>query len=63
MIYPNLFKNRYRKLAGKDWIRRVDPEDRKAFARIGMENHDYGRRGGKARSHTAKRDWKGRFVK
>ncbi len=62
MTYPGLFKKRYAKLAGADWIRRVDPDDRKAFARIGMENHDYGRLGGKARVQTAKRDSKGRFV-
>jgi len=63
MTYPNLFKNRYRKLVGTDWLCRVDPDDKKAFARIGMENHEYGRQGGRARVATAKRDLKGRFVK
>ena len=29
MTYPNLFKNRYRKLVGTDWLCRVDPDDKK----------------------------------
>jgi len=63
MTYPNLFKTRYQKLIDRDWLRRVDHDDRKAFTRIGMEAHEYGRQGGKARVATAKRDSKGRFIK
>lgn len=63
MTYPNLFKNRYQQLTGKDWLRSVLPEDRRAFVSIGMQAHDYGRLGGKQRARTAKRDEKGRFVK
>lgn len=48
MKYPNLFRNRYGKLNGKDWLRRVDSEDLQAFARIGLEASDYGRSGGRA---------------
>lgn len=50
MKFPNLFKSRYPKstLTGQDWIRNVDEEDRQAFARIGMEAHNYGRQGGRA---------------
>jgi hypothetical protein len=47
-MYPNLFRSRYTSLQGKDWIRRVSNEDRRAFARIGLEASDYGRSGGNA---------------
>lgn len=63
MTYPDLFKRRYNSLTGKDWIRSVLPEDRRAFVHIGMQAHDYGRLGGKARARTARRDEKGRFIK
>jgi hypothetical protein len=46
--YPNLFKNRYQGLKGKAWLRDTDPEDRKAFAMIGLAESDYGRAGGLA---------------
>ncbi len=61
MIYPGLFQQRTR--TGRDWLRRIPQDDRKAFARIGMEAHNYGRQGGKARAANAKRDQKGRFTK
>lgn len=63
MIYPNLFKSRYPFLKGRDWILTIDPDDLRAFVEIGMKHHDFGRKGGKARSATAKRDEKGRFTK
>mgnify|MGYP006935520912 CR=1 FL=1 len=63
MTYPDLFKKRYQALHGKDWLRRIEPDDKAAFVRLGMEAHDYGRMGGKARAESAKRDEKGRFAK
>ena len=62
MFFPDLFKSRY-VLQGKDWIRRVEPDDRKAFVQIGMRFHNYGKMGGKARAATARRDKRGRFTK
>lgn len=48
--FPKLFKNRYPQstFQGKDWIRNVDPEDLQAFADIGSEASDRGRKGGNA---------------
>lgn len=63
MKYPNLFKSRYVILQGKDWIRRIESDDIKAFVRLGLEESQYGRLGGQARAKTGKRDKKGRFVK
>ena len=62
MIYPDLFKSRYI-LKGKDWIRTIEPDDRKVFVELGMKHSEYGRLGGKARAKTAKRDQRGRFTK
>lgn len=61
-IYPKLFKSRYT-LKGKDWIKKIDPEDLKAFVQIGFKHSDYGRKGGIHRGKNGKRDNKGRFVK
>ncbi len=61
--YPDLFKTSYPVLQGKDWLRRVNPEDRAAFSSIGREFHDHGRMGGEARARTARRDSRGRFAK
>lgn len=47
MTYPDLFKSRY-DLRGKDWLRRIDPADRKAFVEIGHRESDWGRLGGQA---------------
>lgn len=58
-----IFKARYPQLSGVDWVRRIEPEDRKAFIEIGMQAWDYGRMGGKARAKTARRDQRGRFAK
>lgn len=63
MTYPNLFKSRYPSLKGKDWIRRIESDDRRVFVRIGQAEHEYGRKGGRARAQSAKRDQKGRFTK
>lgn len=62
-IHPGLFKSRYTALQGRDWLRRVDPDDLQAFIAIGMEYHDHGRTGGKARAQAAKRDARGRFAR
>lgn len=60
--YPNLFCN-YHPLRGRDWLRRIPPEDRAVFSHLGMIAHDYGRQGGEVRARTAKRDERGRFRK
>jgi hypothetical protein len=48
MKYPNLFKSRYSKLTGRDWINTIEPEDRQAFIEIGLQETDYGKTGGNA---------------
>lgn len=48
MIYPNLFKDRYSPIRGKDWIRRLAPEDRAVFVDIGLQALQHGRLGGLA---------------
>jgi hypothetical protein len=62
MTYPNLFKSRYI-LKGKDWIKSISEEDKRAFIQIGFKHSDYGRKGGLHRAKFGKRDGKGRFVK
>lgn len=62
MQYPKLFKN-FGKLEGKDWLKRLPVDDRKAFGWLGCEAHEHGHLGGKARVASAKRDERGRFVK
>lgn len=47
MSYTNLFKQKYA-LFGKDWVRRIDPDDLKVFVGIGLEANEHGRQGGKA---------------
>lgn len=46
--YPNLFKNRYPTLSGRDWINSIDPEDRQAFIELGLSAMDFGKLGGQA---------------
>jgi hypothetical protein len=62
MTYPNLFKNRYPVLTGKNWLLQCSKEDIQAFARLGFELSGYGRSGGHARASTALRDNRGRFI-
>lgn len=62
-LYPELFKSRYPVLSGKAWIKTVESDDRKAFVELGQKHSEYGRLGGVARSKSAKRDEKGRYVK
>jgi hypothetical protein len=59
--YSGLFKQRYH-LTGSDWIKQLDPEDQQVFIQIGLAATEYGRKGGRKRASTAKRDAKGRFV-
>ena len=47
MMYPSLFKSGY-SLHGRDWVRRIDPEDLRVFVDIGLAAADFGRKGGKA---------------
>jgi hypothetical protein len=63
MVYPNLFKNRYPLLKGKNWLQTVSPEDKRAFIEIGLHHALNGVLGGIARSTNGKRDKRGRFVK
>lgn len=43
MKYPGLF-SRYPERKGKAWIKAIDPEDRKVFASIGLQESDYGKK-------------------
>jgi hypothetical protein len=45
---PNLFKARYPILRGKDWVRRIEPEDLRVFVDIGLKANDHGKQGGRA---------------
>ena len=47
MKYPNLFKSKYQ-LSGSDWIRTVEPEDRRVFVEIGLQEGNHGQKGGRA---------------
>lgn len=58
-----LFKAKYGKLEGKDWIRKIDPEDARVLITVGLREMDFGRMGGKARAALAIRDERGRFKK
>jgi hypothetical protein len=58
-----LFKKRYNRLKGKDWVRRLEPEDLSVFVRVGLQANDYGKQGGIKRAATARRDKRGRFTK
>lgn len=62
-MYASLFKTRYGKLTGRDWIRRLTPDDLAVFIQIGLAAMEYGRLGGRARAAQAGRDARGRFVK
>ena len=60
--HPNLFKNRYPKLKGRDWIKKIDPEDKQVFISIGMTHNQHGKLGGKHRAKNGLRDKRGRFI-
>jgi hypothetical protein len=61
-VYPNLFKNRYPILKGRDWVKNLSEEDRRIFSEIGRAHSSYGHDGGLANVSKAVRDEKGRFV-
>lgn len=48
MNLQGVFKARYPVLKGKDWVRKIDPEDRAVFVSIGAEAHLHGIKGGNA---------------
>jgi hypothetical protein len=60
MNAQGIFKARYPVLKGRDWVRRIDPEDRVVFVSIGMEANLHGVIGGqrlaqkKGRAYMAK---------
>lgn len=47
MNYSGIFKARYT-LRGKDWIRTIDPDDRRVLVDIGLQAAEHGRAGGRA---------------
>lgn len=47
MKYPGLF-SQHQPLKGKDWIRRIPPEDRAVFVDIGLQEAQHGSLGGQA---------------
>lgn len=46
MKYPDLFKSRYPKLQGRDWVKHIDPEDRRVFVELGLSETNFGKSGG-----------------
>lgn len=61
--YKGLFKNKYKQLHGRDWIRSLNPDDFRVFVHMGLEAMEYGHLGGIARASTATRDSRGRFAR
>lgn len=54
-----IFKAKYGdNLRGRDWARRIEPDDVKVLAEIGQRAHLYGHMGGVARAATARRGGK-----
>jgi len=61
--HPGMFA-RYGALKTRTWIRDLDSESRRIFARLGYVHAiDISTIGGKARAKTALRDRRGRFIK
>ena len=54
-------KEKYPDLNGRDWVNRIDPQDKQVLVHAMQAGGQYGRLGGKARAATAQRDAKGRF--
>ncbi|MFA5036427.1 MAG: hypothetical protein WC479_04555 [Candidatus Izemoplasmatales bacterium] len=61
--YPNIFKNKYHNLRGKDWVKYLSEEDRKIFSEIGRAYANHGHDGWVACASSILRDEKGRFKK
>jgi hypothetical protein len=47
---------------GRDWVRRLDPENKRVFIDIGLQAGDHGKMGGAVRAATATRCGKGHFL-
>jgi hypothetical protein len=62
MDLTGIFKNKYQ-INGKDWVRRLEPEDLQVFIDIGLKATDFGRLGGIANAETCKRDKHGKFTR
>lgn len=58
-----IFTAKYQDLTGKDWVRRIEAEDRAVFVDLGLQALDHGKMGGEARSAQARRDGRGRFAR
>lgn len=58
-----IFTERYKDLTGRDWPRRIDPDDLKVLVELGNQANQYGILGGKARAGKARRNKQGKFVK
>lgn len=56
-ILTGVFKARYPVLKGKDWVRTIDPEDRRVFVSIGAEAHLHGVIGGQALAQRRGREY------
>lgn len=57
-----LFKARY-KLVGRDWVRRLNPDDLSVLVDAGLKAAQHGHLGGQARAQTGHRDMRGRWVR
>jgi hypothetical protein len=65
-IPKGYFKSKYAhviKKHGRFWLAHIPPEERRAFAMIGLQWSNYGRLGGVQRAKSAMRDCNGRFMK
>jgi hypothetical protein len=65
--YPGCLRQRYPELRGRDWLRRIPPEDRRAWAFLGRlalaeRSVNWQRLGGQTRAKQAQRDRRGRFL-
>lgn len=62
-IPEGYYSENFGPLTGRDWVRGLPEEERRAFARVGFAASGYGVLGGLKRAATAKRDRRGRFAK
>ena len=63
MMTKGIFKAKYGdELQGRDWVRKIDPDDLRVLVDAGLQAHRYGKMGGKARARTARRV-NGKFVR
>jgi hypothetical protein len=57
MNYSGIFKARYPVLTGKDWIRRINPDDRAVLVDIGLQAAEHGHLGGVALAQKRGREY------